>query len=86
MKQNERLLVYAVTGFLALILVVALVFTPETGKNPLKSGTGARGLDEIIGNKPAANPVAGAQPVDPQQAVKPAAGALAEKPPEKPPE
>ena len=26
MKQNERLLVYAVTGFLALILVVAVFF------------------------------------------------------------
>lgn len=54
MKQNERLLVYAVTGFLALILVVALVFSPETGKNPLKSGTGAQGLDDILGNKPIA--------------------------------
>lgn len=54
MKQNERLLVYAVTGFLALILVVALVFSPEPGKNPLKSSTGAQGLDDIIGNRPVA--------------------------------
>jgi hypothetical protein len=29
MKQNERLLVYAVTGFLAVILVIAVVFGPS---------------------------------------------------------
>lgn len=55
MKQNERWLVYAVTGFLALILVVALVFSPEAGKNPLKSGAGAQGLDEIMGTHKAPN-------------------------------
>ena len=37
MKQNERLLVYAVTGFLALILVVAVVF----GDGPKAPVTGA---------------------------------------------
>lgn len=30
MKQNERLLVYAVSGFLGLILVVAVLFRPKT--------------------------------------------------------
>jgi nucleoid-associated protein YgaU len=54
MKQNERMLVYAVTGFLALILVVALVFSPQSGNNPLKTGTGAQGLDDILGNRPIA--------------------------------
>ncbi|MBM3973988.1 MAG: LysM peptidoglycan-binding domain-containing protein [Planctomycetes bacterium] len=31
MKQNERWLVYAVSGFLSLILVVAVVFRPKSG-------------------------------------------------------
>ena len=31
MKQNERWLVYAVSGFLGLILVVAVVFRPKSG-------------------------------------------------------
>lgn len=47
MKQNERLLVYAVTGFLALILVVAVVFSREPAKSPA-SGS-AQGLDKLLG-------------------------------------
>ncbi|MEC8652445.1 MAG: LysM domain-containing protein [Planctomycetota bacterium] len=40
MKQNERLLVYAVTGFLALILVVAIFFgdTPSPAESARESG------------------------------------------------
>lgn len=49
MKQNERLLVYAVTGFLALILVVAVVFgdgpkAPVTGEE-----RGGASLSDILG-------------------------------------
>ena len=49
MKQNERLLVYAVTGFLALILVVAVVFgdgpkAPVTGEE-----RGGTSLSDILG-------------------------------------
>jgi phage tail protein X len=47
MKQNERLLVYAVTGFLALILVVAVVFSREPAKNPAPGS--AQGLDKLLG-------------------------------------
>ncbi|MGC6488979.1 MAG: hypothetical protein ACON4Z_15125, partial [Planctomycetota bacterium] len=49
MKQNERLLVYAVTGFLALILVVAVVFgdAPRavTGEQPATSNS----LGDLLG-------------------------------------
>lgn len=48
MKQNERLLVYAVTGFLALILVVAVLFSREPGKDG-KDATRSQGLDQILG-------------------------------------
>lgn len=54
MKQNERFLVYAVTGFLALILVVAVVFTRDTSK-----GAGAaklQGLGDILGNTSTGSP------------------------------
>jgi phage tail protein X len=56
MKQNERFLVYAVTGFLALILVVAVVFTRDTSKG---AGAAAKlqGLGDILGNS--ANPAGG---------------------------
>lgn len=49
MKQNERLLVYAVTGFLALILVVAVLFSrePEKGEQGAKA---TQGLDDILGD------------------------------------
>jgi LysM repeat protein len=49
MKQNERLLVYAVTGFLALILVIAVVFGNDPGRDGGK-GKAAKGLDEILGD------------------------------------
>jgi LysM repeat protein len=48
MKQNERLLVYAVTGFLALILVVAVLFSREPGKDGA-SPNKPQGLNEILG-------------------------------------
>lgn len=52
MKQNERLLVYAVTGFLALILVIAVLF----GSEPANAATGkgkvaSPGLSEILNRK-----------------------------------
>ena len=48
MKQNERLLVYAVTGFLALILVVAVLFSrdPASDSSAKKS---TQGLADILG-------------------------------------
>ena len=57
MKQNERLLVYAVTGFLALILVIAVV----CGSDPIDAGAKqeagtqngrARDLDALLGGGP----------------------------------
>lgn len=58
MKQNERILVYAVTGFLAIILVVAVLFgrDPATanpgagspGTNKSGQGTGTVGLTDIM--------------------------------------
>jgi nucleoid-associated protein YgaU len=41
MKQNERILVYAVTGFLAIILVVAVLFGRDTPANKPTIGSGA---------------------------------------------
>ena len=48
MKQNERFLVYAVTGFLALILVIAIVFgdTPTTPEQ--SRATGGTSLNDIL--------------------------------------
>lgn len=51
MKQNERLLVYAVTGFLALILVIAVVF----GNDPVQSDQDDKGnvqdLSRLLGGE-----------------------------------
>lgn len=60
MKQNERLLVYAVTGFLALILLVAVVFgrAPEN-KSAAKTGGTVRELKEEVPGLGAANGQAG---------------------------
>jgi nucleoid-associated protein YgaU len=60
MKQNERLLVYAVTGFLALILLVAVVFgrAPEN-KSAVKTGGTVQELKEVVPSLGAANPPAG---------------------------
>ena len=64
MKQNERLLIYAVTGFLALILVVAVVFgrspvdesAPSgAGKSVGSTPSGAPGLGELLGNNTSGN-------------------------------
>jgi nucleoid-associated protein YgaU len=52
MKQNERLLVYAVTGFLAIILMVAVVFGPSGREvSAAKDGANAQGLDDILGQR-----------------------------------
>jgi nucleoid-associated protein YgaU len=68
MKQNERLLVYAVTGFLAVILVIAVLFGPSGREvvGAVKPGAtpAARGLGDLLGQKsepanvPAADPAA----------------------------
>jgi nucleoid-associated protein YgaU len=60
MKQNERLLVYAVTGFLALILLVAVVFgrAPEN-QSAVKTGGTVQDLKEVVPSLGAANPPAG---------------------------
>ncbi len=43
MKQNERLLVYAVTGFLAIILLVAVLFGPSGRDAAAKGDSGTKG-------------------------------------------
>ena len=60
MKQNERLLVYAVTGFLALILLVAVVFgrAPEN-KSAVKTGGTVQELKDVVPGIGAANAPAG---------------------------
>lgn len=60
MKQNERLLVYAVTGFLALILLVAVVFgrAPEN-KTAVKTGGTVQELKDVVPGLGAANTPAG---------------------------
>ncbi|MEO6596952.1 MAG: hypothetical protein ABIP94_19575, partial [Planctomycetota bacterium] len=59
MKQNERVLVYAVTGFLAVILVIAVVFGREPGGGAAdatkREGDKVPGLSQILdGGGPAA--------------------------------
>lgn len=57
MKQNERLLVYAVTGFLAVILVIAVLFGPSGREavGAVKPGADAtppaRGLGDLLAQK-----------------------------------
>lgn len=50
MKQNERLLVYAVTGFLALILVIAVLFGNDSvdANAAKKQENMSKGLSEIL--------------------------------------
>ena len=68
MKQNERLLVYAVTGFLALILLVAVVFgRGADAKSSIKSEGAAPSLTDLM-------PRAPGQPA-PGQPEQPVAGA-----------
>ncbi|MCR9243613.1 MAG: LysM peptidoglycan-binding domain-containing protein [bacterium] len=50
MKQNERILVYLVTGFLAVILVVAVFFGRDgNAAHKPASGDQVRGLGQLIG-------------------------------------
>jgi len=60
MKQNERILVYLVTGFLAVILVVAVLFgrggDPADAKAKL---TSTQGLADILGRDPKDAPSGG---------------------------
>lgn len=51
MKQNERLLVYAVSGFLGLILVVAVLFRPSAGDQQAPK---TPGLSQILNQEVAA--------------------------------
>lgn len=65
MKQNERLLVYAVTGFLAIVLLVAVLFGPSgrdaVAKGPDVHGSvptdGVRDLGEMLGKTAGVRPV-----------------------------
>lgn len=60
MKQNERLLVYAVTGFLALILLVAVVFgRGAEAKSSLKPEGVVPSLTDLLPKNGAQPPVAG---------------------------
>jgi len=53
MKQNERILVYLVTGFLAVILVVAVFFGSDPKANTERIGDNpVRGLGEILDQEP----------------------------------
>ena len=51
MKQNERLLVYAVTGFLALILVIAVLFGGEQTNPAKQQENSAKGLSDLLEQK-----------------------------------
>lgn len=77
MKQNERLLVYAVTCFLAVILVFAVVFGNDSkAATTGETGGTVRDLGAILdeGRTPDANP---AGPGAAQDASNPAGGSLA---------
>lgn len=52
MKQNERFLVYAVTGFLALILAVAVLFGREPVRETGGLGDGGPGASPVSGDAP----------------------------------
>jgi phage tail protein X len=78
MKQNERFLIYAVTGFLALILVVAVVFSreqpAEAGRRAANVGAAgtsgaAQGLRDLLPGGAKASPENGATPVAGDAAV-----------------
>ena len=51
MKQNERLLVYAVTGFLALILVIAVLFGGDQINPAKQQENSAKGLSDLLDPK-----------------------------------
>jgi hypothetical protein len=56
MKQNERLLVYVVTGFLALILVIAVIFGNDPAQAARKQKAASKGLREILSPKVVEDP------------------------------
>lgn len=78
MKQNERLLVYAVTGFLALILLVAVVFgrAPEN-KSAVKTGGTVQDLKDVVPSLGSANTPAGNANAAPNGNTNGASGAAA---------
>lgn len=51
MKQNERLLVYAVTGFLALILVIAVVFGNDPKQDTPANGGDVHDIQKLLGGE-----------------------------------
>lgn len=61
MKQNERILVYAVTGFLAIILAVAVLFGRDNPRLQVGGG-GAGGGGVGAAGQPAANPAGAGAP------------------------
>ena len=69
MKQNERILVYLVTGFLAVILVVAVFFGREgNAASKPNSDETVRGLGQILDQAPVpADPAVGGEAGDPGQ-------------------
>ena len=73
MKQNERFLVFAVTGFLALILVVAIVFGDNPTAPQRSSETGGTSLSDIL-NGPSESPEGAAAGSDEADASRSATG------------
>ncbi len=74
MKQNERILVYAVTGFLAVILVIAVWFGSDTPLAPRNAQAGDAAASKLVdlidpaalpGGGPAGGAAADAGVVDP---------------------
>src|SRR5262245_42907699 len=67
MKQNERFLVYAVTGFLALILAVAVLFGREPVRDPDglggPGGAGQVGAGQVSGDAPKQGKLSGLQDI-----------------------
>lgn len=61
MKQNERWLVYAVSGFLGLILVVAVVFRPKSGAGNVAA---TPGLAQILNQEVAVKDADAPKPED----------------------
>lgn len=66
MKQNERWLVYAVSGFLGLILVVAVVFRPKSGAGNVAA---TPGLAQILNQEVAVKDADAPKPEDATKAA-----------------
>jgi len=78
MKQNEKLLVYAVTGFLVVILAVAILFGKEVprrlqgdGQQPTTTNSATLTLEDVLNRRAAPQPETPA----PEQAAPAGAGA-----------